>query len=101
MFRQLIEELELALVEANFRRFTTAEAKRIGDRLKVDWTKIPLAEFKAGLTVELEHGTHDPQTNVTNNDLEKTAKIALAHLKEDPKYYSRLRRAGVKDVPPI
>jgi hypothetical protein len=38
----------------------------------------------------LEHGTRDPQTNVTNNDGILTGKIALAHLKEFPDYYTRL-----------
>jgi hypothetical protein len=44
------------------------------------------------MEVELEHGRHDPQTNVTNDDPILTAKIALAHLKEFPDYYTRLKR---------
>ena len=36
----------------------------------------------------MEHGLIDPLTNVTNNDLLTTAKIALAHLKEFPNYYN-------------
>ncbi len=43
-----------------------------------------------GMDVELEHGTHDPETNVTDDDLLTTAKIARAHLNEFPDYYSRL-----------
>jgi hypothetical protein len=43
-----------------------------------------------GLLVELEHGTRDPETNVTDDDVSLTAKIALAHLKEFPDYYTRL-----------
>jgi hypothetical protein len=38
----------------------------------------------------LEHGAHDPQTDVTGDDPLLTAKIALAHLKELPDYYTRL-----------
>jgi len=72
------------------RRFTEAEAKAIGDKIGVDWGAIPIAEFRAGLTVELEHGAHDAQTNVTDDDEIVTGKIALAHLKEFPDYYSRL-----------
>ena len=45
-----------------------------------------------GLRVELEHGSHDPQTNVTNDDPLLTGKIALAHLKEFGDYYTRLTR---------
>lgn len=43
-----------------------------------------------GLLVELEHGTRDPETNVTSDDLSQTGKIALAHLREFPDYYTRL-----------
>jgi hypothetical protein len=32
------------------------------------------------------------ETNVTNDDLEATAKIAWAHLKEIPDYYTRLNK---------
>ncbi len=62
----------------------------IGDRIGVDWATIPLEEFRLGLAVELEHGARDPQTNVTNDDPILTGKIALAHLKELPDYYTRL-----------
>jgi len=43
-----------------------------------------------GMDVELEHGTIDPHTNVTNDDPLATGKIALAHLNELPDYYTRL-----------
>jgi hypothetical protein len=43
-----------------------------------------------GLLVELEHGAHDPETNITNDDMRLTGKIARAHLKEFPDYYTRL-----------
>ena len=43
-----------------------------------------------GMDVELEHGTHDPETNVTDDDVVVTAKIARAHLNEFPDYYTRL-----------
>jgi hypothetical protein len=49
-------------------------------------------EFRLGLEVELEHGSRDPQTNVTNDDPVLTGKIAWAHLKEFPDYYTRLKR---------
>ena len=40
------------------------------------------------MNIELEHGYVNPITNVTNNDLLMTAKIALAHLMEFPNYYN-------------
>lgn len=54
--------------------------------------EIPLEQFRQGLAVELEHGPHDPQTNVTSDDEILTGKIALAHLKEYPDYYDRLEQ---------
>jgi hypothetical protein len=74
------------------REFTSDEARSIGDRVGVDWERIPIEEFRMGLAVELEHGTHDSETNVTDDDLATTGKIALAHLREFPDYYTRLEK---------
>jgi hypothetical protein len=72
--------------------FSADEAKAIGDNLKIDWHKVDLEQFRMGLEVELEHGLRDPETNVTNDDLIITGKIALAHLNEIPDYYTRLNK---------
>ena len=72
------------------KQFTSAEARSIGDSLSIDWSLVDLEQFRLGLFVELEHGTKDPETNVTNDDMSLTGKIALAHLKEFPDYYTRL-----------
>ena len=74
------------------RQFTTEEARRIGDIIGIDWTTIPLEQFRQGLAVELEHGSHDTETDVTHDDEVITGKIALAHLKEFPDYYDRLAK---------
>lgn len=74
------------------KEFTPDEAKQIGDGIGVDWTKVNLDQFRMGLAVELEHGAKDAQTNVTNDDLTVTGKIAWAHLKEIPDYYTRLNK---------
>ncbi len=66
------------------------EAKRIGTTLGVNWAKVDPEEFRRGLEVELEHGAHDPETDVTHDDPVLTGKIAWAHLKEFPDYYTRL-----------
>ena len=68
----------------------TTKAKEIGDQLGIDWKIVDIKEFTEGIKVEFEHGTRYPETNVTNNDLELTGKIAWAHLKEFPDYYTRL-----------
>ena len=72
------------------REFTQQDARRIGDALGINWAEVSLDEFQAGLGVELEHGARDLETNVTNDDEILTGKIALAHLKEFPDYYTRL-----------
>jgi len=72
------------------RSFSAEEAKSIGDQIEVDWEKVDLEEFRLGLAVELEHGSRDPDTDVTHNDPLLTGKIALAHLNEFPDYYTRL-----------
>jgi hypothetical protein len=74
------------------RRFTADEARAIGDEIGIDWKGVDLEEFRMGLEVELEHGLHDPATNVTNDDPILTGKIALAHLNELSDYYTRLVR---------
>jgi hypothetical protein len=72
------------------RRTTPEEAREIGDQIGVDWDRFDLEQFRAGMDVEYEHGSHDPQTDVTGDDPVMTGKIALAHLKEFPDYYDRL-----------
>ena len=69
---------------------TLEEARRVGDLIGVDWKQYDLEQFRAGMDVEFEHGAHDPQTNVTHDDPIVTGKIAFAHMKEFPDYYTRL-----------
>ena len=72
--------------------FSVEEARVAGERIGIDWarSRFDVEEFRAGMDVELEHGTRDPQTNVTDDDAAVTAKIARAHLNEFPDYYARL-----------
>jgi hypothetical protein len=74
------------------RRTTSEEVRRVGDESGVDWNRFDLEQFRLGMDVEFEHGSRDPQTDVTNDDPIVTGKIALAHMKEFPDYYERLAR---------
>ena len=56
--------------------------------LDVTFDGFTIEEFLDGMNIELEHGRINPNTNVTNDDLILTAKIALAHLNEFPNYYN-------------
>ena len=73
---------------------STHEARQVGEQIGIDWDSAPfdVEQFRSGMDVELEHGRHDPATNVTNDDPVVTGKIALAHLNEFPDYYTRLER---------
>jgi hypothetical protein len=74
------------------KRIREEEARIIGDKLGIRWDRFPVDQFRRGMEVELEHGRRDPATNVTNDDLLVTGKIALAHLNEFPDYYDRLEK---------
>lgn len=83
--------IQVLSVDTYMKQISTEEAKQVGDSIGVNWQVYDLEQFRMGLEVELEHGSHDPQTNVTNDDMNMTGKIAWAHLKEIPDYYSRLK----------
>ena len=74
------------------KHFTSEEAKAIGEKLRIDWTRFDVEQYRMGMDVELEHGLRDPETNVTDDDSLITGKIALAHLKEFPDYYTHLEK---------
>lgn len=69
--------------------FTLKDAVKAANELGVVFDKFSVKDFLTGLNIELEHGLINPMTNVTNDDLIMTAKIALAHLNEFPDYYNR------------
>jgi Protein of unknown function (DUF5661) len=56
-------------------RFTLEEARAAGERIGIDWDASPfdLEQFRKGMDIELEHGTRDPETNVTDDDVAMTA----------------------------
>jgi hypothetical protein len=74
------------------RRFSAEEARRVGDAIAINWAEVDLEQFRMGLEVELEHGVRNVVTNLREDDLLLTGKIALAHLLELRDYYTRLQR---------
>lgn len=69
---------------------TKAEAAKILKHISHEGMKIELEQFRAGLEVELEHGTMFPAYNATNNHPILTGKIVFAHFMETLDYYRRL-----------
>ena len=65
--------------------FTVDEMMAAGDAIGVNWNRVSFNEFSMGMKEELEH------SDITGGDPILTAKITMAHLKELPDYYTRLR----------
>ena len=57
--------------------------------LRIKFDKFTPEDLVRGMNIEREHGLVSPKTNVTNDDMITTAKIALAHLSEFPNYYNK------------
>ena len=99
-----IEEVKRVCVEAGLSdwseltepKVSMKEAAVILKIVNTEGMDIPLEEFRAGLTVELEHGTQFGDANVTNNHPLLTGKIVIAHLKETMDYYRRIEVAEIE-----
>jgi len=59
-------------------------------KMDVNVKDYKMDELIKGMIVELEHGSENERTNLTNDDAHATLQIVLAHLNEDPNYYSKL-----------
>lgn len=75
-------------------KFNNSDILRALNRMQYDVSakKYTITDIKKGSNIELEHGSINEETNVTNDDLVTTVKIALAHLNEDPQYYEKLEK---------
>lgn len=66
---------------------------KLAKKYKLNLDIIDIDEWHYGLNVELEHGSKlGKLTNITNNSLDMTCKIAISHLIESPRYYRFLRK---------
>ena len=78
-------------------RITKEQAKALGNELHVDWKQVDLRELRRGIEVELEHKGTLEKLGVREDDILKAAtRIALDHLSEDGKYYSKLKKVEGK-----
>jgi len=70
---------------------TDKDIDRVIKELELENTPKYRKQLKMGLKIEQEHGPdRGKDTNITKDDLIMTAKIAVAHLKEFPDYYTLL-----------
>ena len=72
----------------------SVDFEELGERVGIDWNSVEFTpeDLAEGYDVELEHGTANPDTNVTDDDEEMTAKIAWVHLDEMKDYYKQLSK---------
>ena len=68
--------------------YNLEDVYNVASLLNIKFDKFTPYELLEGINIELEHGKVNPATNVTNDDLILTTKIALAHLNEFPNYYN-------------
>ena len=69
--------------------FTLKDALSAANKLNIKFNKFTPIDLLTGINIELEHGKINKETNVANDDLIITTKIALAHLNEFPNYYNQ------------
>jgi hypothetical protein len=68
------------------RDFSAAEVQSLARRAQLNLKKVPVSEFRQGLKVEREHA------DVLKGSETTLARVAAAHLKERPDYYTMLRK---------
>jgi len=69
--------------------FSITDVYYVAKLLNIKFDKFSPEELLSDMNIELEHGLISPNTNVTDDDLIMTTKIALAHLNEFPNYYNK------------
>ncbi len=77
-------------------KITKAQAARAGKKLGVNFDVVDIDTLKNGINVELEHGRRHGITNITNDSILMSAKIALAHLEEFLDYYDALEKMEIQ-----
>jgi hypothetical protein len=73
-------------------RVARDEAFDLGEKMGVDFNKVAFDDWMEGLKIEHEH------KDVVHDNHLMIAKIANAHLKEDPKYYTKLKKYVEKSL---
>jgi len=87
-----MKQLKEVIQEAIKSSEKSEKIKEIAKKGDLNISKYDMDELIMGYDVELEHGTVNPVTNVTDDDPISTLKIAIAHLNEVPDYYIKLKK---------
>jgi Protein of unknown function (DUF5661) len=85
------EEHEDQLDDGAYQFITKKQARYYYNKYKINPDAVPLEQFHRGMAVEMEHGVQFANfpdlTDVTDDSLDKSCKIAIAHFSENPRYY--------------
>jgi hypothetical protein len=74
------------------KQISPAEAKRIGEALRIDWDHVDLEQFRQGLMGKQTQEILDPETAQTYDGVLQTGQVVLAHMEEIPDYFTRLEK---------
>jgi hypothetical protein len=66
------------------KQISVTSAKRVGNKLGIDFTKVPLAQFHRGM--RLEYKEH---SKALGGSITRAGMIAADHLKEHPNSYAK------------
>ena len=66
------------------KQISLAEAKRIGEALRIDWGHIDVEQFRQGLMGKPTQEIVDPETALTYDGMLQTGQVVLAHVEEFP-----------------
>ena len=69
--------------------YTISDVNNVSKILNIQFDNFSKEDLLEGINIESEHGLINPKTNVTDDSLILTTKIALAHLNEFPNYYNK------------
>ena len=79
----------------NKENYTTKDAQTVGKKIGLKWKTFKPQALSKGMDVEEEHNedkiVDGVNPNIVHGDTSKIAKIATAHLGEDPSYYKKLK----------
>jgi len=77
-----------------------AEIATIAEKIGIKWQheRFSIADLQHGIGEEMEdHSTDDKVTNALKGDHSKAARLAVAHLRKDHNYYSKMEEMGLND----
>jgi hypothetical protein len=76
--------------------YTEKLIEKIAKKTNIDISKFDMKELVMGMEVELEHGSQNIKTDITNDEPIETFKIVMAHMNEMPDYYTKLKKMEKK-----